>query len=80
MSLSIALATATLALRDLLADALTSDPGWHLTGLPATIAVQHFGGGGSGLVLSLIGVETVANQSRELRRGQVARSRTLPSC
>lgn len=72
MSLSIALATVTLALRDMLSDALDRDPGWDLTGLPSTIAVQHFGSGGSGLVLSLIGVETVATamQTRQLR-GQV---------
>lgn len=69
MSLSIALATVTLALRDMLSDALGSDPGWALTGLPTTIAVQHFGIGGSGLVLSLIGVDTVATamQTRQMR-------------
>ena len=77
MSLSIAVAQATLALRDKLLDALAEDQGWLLTGLPPAVQVQPYSViAGQGLTLWLVSVAPDTQTAQALRPAPARARRT----
>ncbi|QXQ08185.1 hypothetical protein KX816_09550 [Sphingosinicellaceae bacterium] len=78
MSLSIAVGQVTLALRDMLFDALVADPGWQLTGLPAAVQVQPYSViSGQGLTLWMVGIDPDASAANAAPARR-ARETTVP--